>query len=534
MNQPTFPEPIQHRQQTPVGRRTGALCSAILLALLAVAALLTACTATLPTEPNRVTLSVDGEQRTIVTELVTVRDLLTAEGITIGDLDRVSPPETAALRDGMAITVVRVVRLTETLSETLPYGRQVLRDATVPEGETRLLQSGRAGVLERAYRITLEDGVEVERTLMQEAITESPQDEVRLVGTRPNVDTVIITGTLAYMNHQDAWILRGSNRTRRRVTALGDLDGRVFALSPDATKLLFTRAVTDADHINALWLIRTGEADPDPIPLNVNDVLWAGWHPDDARIAWTTAEVIEAAPGWRGQNDLWTAILSVQNALISRREILKPEAGGGYGWWGTRYAWSPVGDALAYSQPDAVGVVTLRDGKQTTLLTFPAYRTYSSWAWNPAIAWSPDGNFIAAVVHASSPNIADSEESPVFNVWQFASTGEYSATMASEAGMWATPHFAPDGSMLLFGRALVPYRSDTSPHRLCLIDRDGSDQRCFDAPGETGIELPSWRWSPEGDLIAFVLLGDIYLMSPTDGSTIPLVDDGGITQVDWR
>ncbi len=510
------------------------LSGAVALALLAVGALLVACTAPIPVEPNRVTLAVDGEQRLIVTELATVRDLLTAEGVTLGDLDRVSPPETAALRDGMVVTVVRVVRVTETVSETLPFGRQVLRDAAIPEGETRLLQSGQTGILERAYRIALEDGVEVERTLMQEAVTLKPQDEIRLVGTRPNVETVIITGTLAYMNHQDAWIVRGSNRTRRRLTALGDLDGRVFALSPDATKLLFTRGVTDADHINALWLVRIGEADPDPIPLDVNDVLWAGWHPKDARIAWTTAEVIEAAPGWRGQNDLWTAILSMQNVLISRREVLKPEAGGGYGWWGTRYVWSPTSDVLAYSQPDTVGVIALRDAKRTPLLTFPAYRTYSSWAWNPAIAWSPNGNFIAAVIHAPSPNIADPEESPVFNVWQLAATGAYSAAMASEAGMWATPSFAPDGSGLLFGRALVPYRSDTSPHRLCLIDRDGSDQRCFDAPGETGIELPSWRWSPDGDVIAFILLGDIYLMSPTDGSTIPLVDDGGITLIDWQ
>jgi hypothetical protein len=510
------------------------LSGAILLAALAVGVMLAACTTSLPTEPNRVTLVVDGEQRLIVTELVTVRDLLTAEGVTIGDLDRVTPPETAALRDGMTVAVVRVVRLTETFSETLPYGRQVLRDATIPEGETRLLQSGQAGVLERAYRITLEDGVEVDRTLMQEAITLRPQDEVRLVGTRPNVETVIITGTLAYMNHQDAWIVRGSNRTRRRLTALGDLDGRVFALSPDATKLLFTRAITTPEHMNDLWLIRTGEADPDPIPLNLNDVLWAGWHPDEDRIAWTTAEVIEDAPGWRGQNDLWTAQVSAQNTLGTRRKVLDTEAGGGYGWWGTRYAWSPMGDALAYSQPDTVGVVSLREARRTPLLTFPAYRTYSSWAWNPALAWSPDGNFIATVIHTPSPNIADPEESPIFNVWQIAATGEYSASMATETGMWATPSFAPDGSGLLFGRALVPYRSDTSPHRLCLIDRDGSDQHCFDALGETGIELPSWRWSPDGDVIAFIQLGDIYLLTPSDGSVVPLVDDGGITQVDWK
>jgi len=514
------------------------LYGAILLAALAVSALLAACT-TLPAEPNRVTLVVDGEQRVIVTELATVRDLLTLEGVTVGDLDRVTPPETAALRDGMTIAVVRVTRLTETFSETLAFGRQVLRDANVPDGETRLLQSGRAGILERAYRITLEDGVEVERTLMQEVITQLPQDEIRLVGARPNVETVIITGTLAYMNNQDAWIVRGSNRARRRITVLGDLDGRVFSLSPDATQLLFTRSAArpegdDVDHINELWLIRIGEADPTPISLAVNDVLWADWHPNGARIAWTTAEVIEAAPGWRGQNDLWTANLSEQNTLVARRRVLDAEAGGGYGWWGTRYVWSPKGNALAYSQPDQVGVVTLNNEQRVPLLTFPAYRTYSSWAWNPAVAWSSDGEFIAAVIHMPSPTIADPEESPVFNVWQFAATGAYSASVASETGMWAMPHYRPDGSALLFGRALIPYRSDTSAYKLCLIDRDGSDQRCFDAPGDSGIDLPIWRWGPDGDVIVFVQLGDIYLLTPEDGSIIPLVDDGGITQVDWR
>ncbi|HQE91556.1 MAG TPA: G5 domain-containing protein [Anaerolineae bacterium] len=502
--------------------------------LVALWTLLAACGSPPPLEPNRVTLVVDGEQRIIVTALDTVRDLLTAEGVTLGELDRVTPPETAALRQGMTITVVRVVQRTETLTETIPFGRQVVRDATVPEGEVRLLQAGQAGVLERAYRLTFEDGVEIERTLMQEAVTQPPQDEIRLVGTRPQVETVIITGTLAYLNNQDAWILRGSNRARRRVTTLGDLDGRVFSLSPDASKLLFTRAVTNAEHINELWLIRTAEADPNPVPLNVSDVLWAGWHPDGKSIAWTTAEIIEPAPGWRGQNDLWTAQLTAQFTLVTRRKILVAEAGGGYGWWGTRYAWSPDGAALAYSQPDSVGVVNLRQAERVPLLTFPPYRTYSSWAWNPAVAWSPDGNFIATVVHAPSPNIDDPEESPIFDVWQIAVTGAYSAELAAETGMWATPVYAPAGNTLLFGRALVPYQSDISPHKLCLIDRDGSNAFCFDTPGETGIELPVWRWSPDRQQIAFIYLNNIDLLAPQDGSVIPLVDDGGITLLDWR
>jgi hypothetical protein len=498
----------------------------------------------LPTAPNRVTLVADGDQRTIQTELGSVRELLTDQGVSLGDLDHVTPPETAALRDGLTVTVVRVLQQTETFTETVPFGRQIVRDATVAEGEARLLQSGEAGVLTRVYRITLEDDVEIERTLMQEAVTQSPQDEIRLVGTRPKLETVNITGTLAYLNNQDAWVLRNSNRGRRRITTLGDLDGRVFTLSPDATLLLFTRGVTEPEHINELWMVRTAEADPNPIPLNVSDLLWAGWHPDGELIAWTTAERTEQAPGWRGQNDLWTASLGARNTLVSRRKVLDVEAGGGYGWWGTRYVWSPTGEMLAYARPESVGVVDLRQAERQPLLTFPAYRTYSSWAWHPAVAWSPDGSFIAAAIHGPAPTGGDPEESPVFNVWAIEATGAYSASLASEVGMWSMPQYAPggetphdgasNGEILLVGRAVVPYQSDISPYTLCLIDRDGSDQRCFDPPGETGIELPSWRWSPDGETVAFIQLGGIYLLSVEDGVVIPLVDDGGISQLDWR
>jgi hypothetical protein len=509
----------------PQARATREVFRQVLLILL-----VTAC-ATLPTAPRRVTLVADGQQRVIETESATVRDVLQEAHVEPVGLDRVTPPETAALTDGMAITVTRVLQHTEVLTETLPFGRQVVRDASVPEGESRLLEAGQAGVLERVYRITLEDGVETERVLVREATSQAPRDEVVLIGTRPQVQTVTLSGTLVYLNNQDAWGMRGSNRGRRRITALGDLDGRVFDLSPDGAWLLFTRAVTATAHINELWLINTVQADAPPIPLNVNALLWAQWAPDGKRIAWTTAEPTDQPPGWRGQNDLWVASLSERNTLVSRRKVLEPESGGGYGWWGARYAWSPTGDALAYTRPESVGVVDLKKPERTQLVAFPAYRTYSSWAWNPAITWSPAGDFIATTVHGASPGNTDPEESPVFNLWLFEATGAYSAELASEVGMWSTPHFSPDGETLLFGRATIPYQSDISPYTLCTLDRDGSNQRCFYPPeGEPGVEVPVWRWSPDGQEIAFLRLGDVYLLP----AAAPLTDEGGIMVIDWR
>ena len=55
------------------------------------------------------------------------------------------------------------------------------------------------------------------------------------------------------------------------------------------------------------------------------------------------------------------------------------------------------------------------------------------------------------------------------------------------------------------------------------------------APEEpAGIELPSWHWSPDGESIAFVQRGGIVRLTLADGGVVPLVDDGGITQLDWR
>lgn len=510
---------------TTLGRQ--ALLTLLLIALVG-------CTPT-PAGPQHVTIRVDGQEQTLTTQAGTVREALTEAGIRLDNLDYVQPSEITQLEDGMTIEVTRVIQTLHTVTETVPFGRQVVRDSSIALGESRLLQSGQPGVREYVYRITQENGVETENTLVRNALIVTPVDEVQLVGTRPRVETAVITGTLAYLENQDAWVMRSSSNNRRRLTSLGDLDGRIFTLSPDGELLLFSRAVSETDHINELWLISTTQAEAHPLPLGVSDALWADWDPAGERIAWTTAEVVERAPGWRGQNDLWIATLNRQRTLVSRRQLLAPEAGGGYGWWGTRYVWSPDGAQLACSRPDSVGVVVIQGAQQQALGAFPGYRTYSSWAWNPGLGWSPDGNFVAAVFHGPDPAGGDPEESPVFDLWLLEATDAYSANLASEVGMWSTPQFRPDGETLLFGRSQIPHQSGSSGYMLCTIDRDGSNERCHYPPaGQPGVELPLWAWNPDGESIAFIQWGDIYLLRPQDDTTAPITDEGSITAFDWK
>lgn len=208
--------------------------------------LLAACTLR-PTllQPPAVTLVADGQTRTLRSgTALTVRDLLAEASIALDADDRVEPAEPTLIEDGLTVRVVRVEEHTESERSEVPFERRTVRDASVPAGETRLLEPGLTGVEELTYRITIEDGVEVARQFVRRRTVSEPRDEVILVGIQAELEPVVITGTLAFLANRSAWVIRASSRNQRRLTYQGDLDGRVFALSPDGAYLLFTRVET--------------------------------------------------------------------------------------------------------------------------------------------------------------------------------------------------------------------------------------------------------------------------------------------------
>lgn len=515
--------------------------------------LLTACT---PIGPVRVTLIADGQTRTLLTDAQTVGELLARTGVTLDEDDRVSPPETVLLTDGMTVRVIRVEVRTEVQQEVLPYGQEKVRDATVPVGQTRLLRAGVNGLAEQTYRVVLEDGVEVDRQLVRRVVVREPQNEILLIGAREEVTAVPISGTVAYLSAHNAWVMRETTGSRRRLTATGDLDGRVFDLAPDGAWLLFTRAATETGRLNSLWLVDTLTADAKPIPLGEADVLWAAWSPDGEWIAFSTGTARDAAPGWEAANDLFVARVQFLKSpagevtgvrLRDRQRVLGPSAGGTYGWWGTTYAWAPSADGarpslLAYARSEEVGLVDLsaRKPEARPLTRFPPFRTYGPWAWVPSLSWSPDGLLLLTVVHGVSPTGEAPEDSPVFDVYALgvpAAPGGYAleAKLAAEAGMWANPLFSPDGERIVFGRARIPYVSQTSAYDLYLMDRDGSDRRLLfpRESGEPGLTVPTVAWGPDGRRMLVVYQGDLWLLD-VEGEARRVTEDGAITAVRWR
>ncbi len=512
------------------------------LAILLVLLLLAACG--VPDSSRTVTLVADGQMHMLATEALTVRDLLAEAGVALDMDDRVVPVEPTFIEDGMTIRVIRVEAHTEVEQREIPFERQTVREASIPVGETRLLQAGVTGIEELTYRITIEDGVEIERQLVRRVTLREPRAEVILIGAQAQLEPVPITGTVAYLANRNAWVMQTTSPNQRRLTSTGDLDGRVFTLSPDGAYLLFTRVPTETEAtapLNTLWMIETATADAVPVRLSIESVLWADWAPEcqgtpngsNCRIAYTTGVRAEGSPGWKADNDLWIASPRARDGrLVGRSRILAPSAA--YGWWGTTYAWAPDGKSLAYARADEVGTVRIANGQQTPLFRFPSYRTYAPWVWTPTVSWSPEGQFIATTLHGPSPTGGEPEDSPVFDVWALAANGTITAELVSEAGMWAAPTYAPEGDLIAFGHARSPYVSATSGYDLCVMDRDGSDRRTIFPPeGEIGLDYPTIAWGPGGNRLIVVYQGNLYLLVISDGMVHQLTTEGNVTAVQW-
>jgi hypothetical protein len=139
--------------------------------------------------PHSVTLQVDGKTFAIRrAAALDVAALLTLRGVKLGARDEIVPTLATPLTDGMAVRVMRLADNQITEQVAVPFGIQTRDDPTLPVGQTRMLQPGKAGIERVLFNITKrDDGVEVARTRMGAELLTPPTPQIVLRGTKPSV-----------------------------------------------------------------------------------------------------------------------------------------------------------------------------------------------------------------------------------------------------------------------------------------------------------------------------------------------------------
>ncbi|MDH5505748.1 MAG: G5 domain-containing protein [Anaerolineae bacterium] len=479
----------------------------------------------------------------------TARQAITAAGIELDLTDRSEPALFTVLSDGALVTFIDVEEITEIEEVVIPFDTQTIRNESFPEGEQRLTQPGVNGKQEITYRRVLENGVEVSRSPIKTVVIEAPVPEVIMIGSRAPSVARPIPGRLAYISAGSAWVMEADTDNRRPVVTTGDLDGRIFSLSPDGVWLLYTRSDTDPDTINTLWVARADGASTLTFPLDIANVIhYAGWVPGTTNgVAVSTVEPIATAPGWQANNDFHILYFSDNGWVANAREIVPPSSGGLYGWMGTNFAWSPDGEQLAFSRPDSVGLVNLENGSLNQLLSITPYQTGSDWAWIPPIAWGAAGQILYTIDHAPQPGLTSPEESPLFDLVAIPIASGVLVRLSPQVGMFAyplaSPFYAADAQTqvysLAFLQALQPSQSQSN-YQLVMMDRDGSNrQALYPAEGAPGLNPQRLAWSPQpldsgSYWLAFTYQNNLWLVDTHSGQSQQLTGDGLTTALDWK
>lgn len=466
-------------------------------------------------KPTLISINITVDGNTLTVEVPTgntVEQALHIAGISLGSADRIEPDKTTELSNGMNFRIVRVTETYSTEQISIPFEQQVVQTESLPENTSLIAQKGENGVIEITYRHINEDGDEISKSKIDEGIViKEAIPEIIMVGIQTPFTTFPLPGRVAYLLGGNAWVVQGISSNRRPVVTTGDLDGRIFSLSPDGTWLLFTRRVNENEKINRLWALKIGSdvTSDRLIDLKVDNVVhYAEWVPGSTNleIAFSTVEARSTPPGWQANNDFNSLSFSGSGWVSKWKKYLDANSGGVYGWWGTNFLWEKTDNKPTYMRPSEIGFLNLEEGVLQPLMEIIPYQTHGDWAWIPGLSWAPDGNIIYSVNHVAQNGIQDDEESQQFDLVALAVEEGLPIRLVSQVGMFAYPVTSPlmyeqnqSGEYTVaFLQAIFPFQSDTSRYRLTLIDQDGSNIRqIFPGEEKPGLEPQQIVWSPE-------------------------------------
>lgn len=130
----------------------------------------------------KVIVTVDGKELNIETPENTVEEMLISEGLEVKETDKVLPSRFVPIQEGLKVTIKRVQYKTVSQIKNIDYSTVVNKDNNFEKGKTKVVQNGQLGEKVVNTFIIFEDGVEVDRGIISEAVTKQPVSKVVAMG----------------------------------------------------------------------------------------------------------------------------------------------------------------------------------------------------------------------------------------------------------------------------------------------------------------------------------------------------------------
>lgn len=494
----------------------------------------------------KVTINDGGNTINVTPEIgTTVQSILASQNIVLSQFDKVTPDLFSVITESTDILIVRVEEKFDTEEIVIPYDQQTVRNESLPEKQTILVQTGKNGTREITYRNLFENGILISRSIIRQVDTILPKPEIIMVGVQSPFAPIPFNGKVIYISAGNAWMMESDSANRRPLITTGDLDGRIFSLSKNLDWLLFSRNSDDPNVINELWVINLSKKDAEPVYLKIDNVIhFAEWLPGYAlSVLVSTVEKRQVAPGWQANNNLIQLTLGADGKTLKQEEIIESNSGGIYGWWGTTFQFSPNGEILSFARPDSIGYVDFENNELIVLHDIIPFQTGSEWAWVTPISWSSDSKFIYFVEHQSDPSFSNPESSPFFDLKSINIETNQILSNRKNVGMFSftssSPLLEKNKYKIIYLQAVFPENSDTSRYRVMIVDRDGSNSYViFPSEGNQGIEPQSISWEPCIDKTlcqaGILYQGNIWLLDTIQNASVQLTGDGLITRFSWN
>ncbi|GAA0770895.1 3D domain-containing protein [Clostridium subterminale] len=130
-----------------------------------------------------VEIIVDGKNLSIASAEKTVKDMLEAENIKISQEDKITPSIDENLQAGMTVEVTRVEK--ELLKEVQPiaFETETRKNSELNQGVEEVVQDGSNGERTITTEVVYENGKEVNRRVVKEAVSKNPINKIIDIGT---------------------------------------------------------------------------------------------------------------------------------------------------------------------------------------------------------------------------------------------------------------------------------------------------------------------------------------------------------------